>query len=73
MKRIRIVIPYFGILPPPFRFWWQSALANPTVDFLFVTDCGELQTEPTNHYLFIPNRIIPFRSYGLQDILRWTK
>lgn len=45
MKRIRIVIPYFGILPPPFRFWWQSALANPTVDFLFVTDCGELQTE----------------------------
>ena len=39
MKTICVVIPYFGNLPRFFSFWLHSALNNPTVDFLLVTDC----------------------------------
>lgn len=38
MKRIVIIFPYFGILPPQYRMWRASALRNPTVDFMFFTD-----------------------------------
>lgn len=38
MHSIIIIIPYFGQLPPMFKFWRQSALNNPTIDFLLITD-----------------------------------
>ena len=38
MHSIIIIIPYFGQLPPMFKFWRQSALNNPTIDFLLRTD-----------------------------------
>lgn len=38
MKSILIIIPYFGKFPKQFNFWLQSAINNPTVDFLLLTD-----------------------------------
>jgi hypothetical protein len=45
MKSIIIIIPYFGKLPPIFKFWRQSAINNPTIDFLFFTDCNIQSTD----------------------------
>ena len=39
MKSIIIIIPFFGTLPNSFKFWYQSALNNPTINFLLFTDC----------------------------------
>lgn len=55
MKSIVLIIPYFGTLPDYFPVWKQSALANPTVDFLFFTDIDALQDEQnikTHHLSF---------------------
>lgn len=38
MKSILVIIPYFGKLPATFPFWYNSALENRDVDFLFITD-----------------------------------
>lgn len=38
MKRIVIIFPYFGTLPVQYKMWRESALYNPTVDFMFFTD-----------------------------------
>lgn len=38
MKKIAIIFPYFGHLPVQYRMWRVSALANPTIDFMFFTD-----------------------------------
>lgn len=38
MKTIVIIFPYFGKLPAQYNIWRQSALRNPTVDFMFFTD-----------------------------------
>lgn len=39
MKRIVLLFPYFGTLPPQYGMWRASALCNPDVDFIFFTDC----------------------------------
>ncbi len=38
MKSIILIFPYFGTLPPQYRMWRESALRNPSVDFMFFTD-----------------------------------
>mgnify|MGYP007122036467 CR=1 FL=1 len=38
MKKIVLIFPYFGILPPQYPAWRATALRNPTIDFLFFTD-----------------------------------
>jgi hypothetical protein len=38
MKSIVIIIPYYGPFPKQFKFWVQSALNNPTIDFLIFTN-----------------------------------
>lgn len=40
MKKIIVIIPYFGTLPKLFKFWYQSAVNNPTINYLFFTDCS---------------------------------
>ena len=45
MKKIIIIIPYFGKLPEIYAFWRQSALNNPSIDFLFVADSHIEQAE----------------------------
>ena len=37
-KKIALIVPYFGLLPPYFPIWLESAKANPDVDFFFYTD-----------------------------------
>lgn len=44
MKEIIVIIPYFGTLPKMFKFWYQSAVNNPTIDYLFFTDCSIEET-----------------------------
>lgn len=38
MTSIIFIIPYFGRFNNYFRYWWESAKNNPTVDFLICTD-----------------------------------
>ena len=45
MTSIKIIIPYFGKFPPQFKFWWKSALNNPGVTFLLITDNHDVKTE----------------------------
>ncbi len=40
MKRIVVLFPYFGILPPQYRMWRASALYNTSIDFMFFTDAN---------------------------------
>ena len=46
MKRIVILFPYFGTLPPQYGMWRASAIANTDIDFVFFTDCD---VEPTSN------------------------
>jgi hypothetical protein len=39
MKRIIVIFPHFGQLPPQYKMWRTSALCNNDIDFLFFTDC----------------------------------
>ena len=39
MKRIAIIIPYFGQWPPWMELYLYSCSRNPTIDILFFTDC----------------------------------
>ncbi len=39
MKRIILIFPHFGTLPSQYQAWRASALRNPSVDFMFFTDC----------------------------------
>lgn len=50
MKSIIVIIPYFGKLPPMFVYWKQSALNNPSVDFLLVTD-NNIESNANIHVL----------------------
>jgi len=47
MKRIAIVICWFGPLPNYFRLWCKSCAANPTIDWLIFTD-QEIEALPDN-------------------------
>lgn len=40
MKKIILILPYFGKLPNTFNIWLQSAENNQTIDFLIATDCS---------------------------------
>lgn len=45
MKKIKILFPYFGKFPSQFKFWWASALNNPDVSFIIVTDNHSVHSE----------------------------
>lgn len=40
LKRIALIIPYFGSLPNYFSLWLESASYNKSIDFLLFTDCN---------------------------------
>lgn len=48
MKTICLVIPYFGKWPRWFNFFLESCKYNPTVDWLFYTDCVVPKKSPKN-------------------------
>lgn len=39
MKKIGLIIPYFGVLPNYFSLWLKSAAYNNSIDYLLFTDC----------------------------------
>lgn len=45
MTTIKIIFPYFGIFPPQFKFWLASALNNPDVEFIIITDNHSVASE----------------------------
>jgi hypothetical protein len=45
MKKIIIIIPYFGKFPVHYVFWRQSALNNPDIQFLLITDIDYVRSE----------------------------
>lgn len=47
MKKIIIIIPYFGKFPEYFKLWLKSVEYNKTIDFLLITD-NKLQETPNN-------------------------
>lgn len=57
MKKIVLIFPYFGILPPQYPAWRATALCNPTIDFMFFTDAD---VEPTENIIV---HKMPFRDF----------
>lgn len=47
MKKILIIIPYFGSFPRYFKLWLKSVEYNKTIDFLLITD-NKLDNLPSN-------------------------
>lgn len=52
MKKICIIIPYFGKLPEYFELWLESVKANNEIDFLLITD-QKLTTDLKNLKIII--------------------
>jgi hypothetical protein len=48
MKKICIVVCYFGKWPKWFNLYLKSCRYNPTVNWLFYTDCGKPKNAPDN-------------------------
>ena len=48
MKKIIILIPYFGKWPEWIDLFLETCKHNPTIDWLFFTDCGEPQNKCPN-------------------------
>lgn len=48
MKRICLIIPYFGKFPNYFQLWLNSVKYNPQIDFLIITDDETQYEYPTN-------------------------
>jgi hypothetical protein len=59
MMRIRILIPYFGRWPHWMPFFVASCRANPDINWLLFSDCGELPDAPDN----VQVRAIDFADY----------
>ena len=52
MKKIAIIIPYFGKLPSYFEAWKNTVLKNNTIDFYFFTDIQDLKSEYNLHVVY---------------------
>ncbi|GAM16241.1 DUF6625 family protein [Mesobacillus selenatarsenatis] len=48
MKKILIIIPYFGEWPSWFNLYIESCKNNPSIDWLFFTDCDEPENKAEN-------------------------
>ncbi len=69
MKSVTIIIPYFGKFPQLFKFWWASALNNPTIKFLIFTDNNDVQSEGNitiHHMSFAECKELVQRAYDFQ-------
>ena len=47
MKKIIIIIPYFGEFPNYFDLWMKSVKYNSDIDFLLITD-NDITDKPNN-------------------------
>lgn len=71
MKRIIVIFPHFGSLPPQYKMWRASALRNADTDFLFFTDC---EVEPAKNILvnkmsFEDFRLVVQRKFNFPIVL----
>lgn len=64
MKSIVIIFPYFGKLPAQYNLWRESAIRNPSVDFMFFTDAD---VKPAKNIIVNKVTFEEFRGY-IQDI-----
>ena len=48
MKKIILIMAYYGTLPNFFPVWLESVKNNPTVDFCFFSDCIDKSSVPQN-------------------------
>ena len=53
MKKVVLIIPYFGKIPDYYGLWEMSAKANPTIDFLIVTDIREIKESENIHVRYM--------------------
>lgn len=60
MKSIVLIFPYFGKLPVQYKMWRESALRNPSVDFMFFTDAD---VEPAKNIIVHKMLFEDFRKY----------
>ena len=67
MKTIVIIFPYFGKLPVQYNMWRESALRNPSVDFMFFTDAN---VEPAKNIIVHKMKFDVFRQY-IQDVIEF--
>jgi hypothetical protein len=58
MKSIVIIFPYFGKLPVQYKMWRESALRNPSVDFMFFTDAD---VEPARNIIVYKMKFSAFQ------------
>lgn len=61
MKKIALIIPYFGKFPDYFPLFLNSCRHNPTIDWLLVTDAAEAHDYPKNV------RVIPMTFSELRE------
>ena len=48
MKKIVLIMAYYGTLPNFFPVWLESVKNNPTIDFCFLSDCVDKAQMPEN-------------------------
>lgn len=58
MKSIVLIFPYFGKMPTQYKMWRESALRNPSVDFMFFTDAD---VEPAQNIIVHKMQFYDFR------------
>ena len=53
-QKIAVLVVYFGHWPEYFRLFLKSCAQNPCIDFIFITDCGQLPADmrPPNCRLY---------------------
>ena len=54
-KSILLIVPWFGKWPAYIRYFIESCRWNPSVDWLIITDCGDLPDLPPNVRLMQTN------------------
>ncbi len=53
LKKVVLIIPYFGKKPDYYSLWEMSAKANSTVDFLILTDVREIKEDRNIHVKYM--------------------
>ena len=59
MKKIGVIIPFFGKWPEWFDYFLHSCIHNPTIDWIFPNDC-ELPGIAADNLKFIPYQLREF-------------
>jgi hypothetical protein len=71
-NRILLLMPYFGRWPEWFFIFLETCKHNPSVEWLFLTDCGEVRPAPSN-VRFVRMPFAEMRSLSSQKLGRSVK